>query len=37
MLEFVDVVPAPSRGDVLERLARGEITADAAVRELEQS
>ena len=36
-LEFVDIMPAASdRSEVLERLARGEITADEAVRELEQ-
>ena len=36
-LEFVDIMPAPDRSDVLERLARGEISADEAVRELEGS
>jgi hypothetical protein len=36
-LEFVDVNPAPERSEVLERLSRGEITADQAVRELEGS
>ena len=34
-LELVDVDPQPLRSDVLERLARGEVTADEAVRELE--
>jgi hypothetical protein len=34
-LEFVDTNPAPARSDVLDRLARGEITADDAIRELE--
>jgi hypothetical protein len=34
-LEFVDTNPAPSRNEVLERLARGEITAEAAIRKLE--
>ncbi len=34
-LEFVDMDPAPARSDVLERLARGEITAEDAIRELE--
>jgi hypothetical protein len=34
-LEFVDTNPAPTRNDVLERLARGEITAEDAIRELE--
>ena len=38
-LEFVDinVETAPARSDVIERLARGEINADEAVRELEGS
>src|SRR5277367_2323745 len=35
-LEFVDTNPAPARGDVLDRLARGEITADDAIRALEE-
>ncbi|MEJ1970329.1 MAG: DUF2089 domain-containing protein [Rhizomicrobium sp.] len=34
-LEFVDTNPAPARSDVLDRLARGEITAEQAVAELE--
>jgi hypothetical protein len=34
-LELVDVDPQPLRSDVLARLARGEVTADEAVRELE--
>jgi len=34
-LEFVEVDPAPARGEVLERLARGEIDAEAAIAELE--
>lgn len=34
-LEFVETNPAPSRNDVLERLKRGEITAQDAIRELE--
>ena len=34
-LEFVDESPAPARSDVLERLARGEITAEAAIAALE--
>jgi hypothetical protein len=34
-LEFVDTSPRPTRAEVLERLQRGEITADEAVRELE--
>jgi hypothetical protein len=35
MLELVEIDPAPSRSEVLERLKRGEITADEAVTELE--
>jgi hypothetical protein len=35
MLELVEIDPAPSRSEVLERLKRGEITADEAVAELE--
>ncbi len=34
-LEFVDTDPTPSRADVLDRLKRGEITAEDAIRELE--
>ncbi len=34
-LEFIDTNPAPPRSEVLERLARGEITAADAIRELE--
>ena len=34
-LEFVDTSPGPGRSDVLERLARGEITAQEAVTALE--
>ena len=34
-LEFVDTDPTPSRSEVLERLTRGEITADQAITELE--
>ena len=34
-LEFVETNPAPPRGEVLERLKRGEITAAEAIRELE--
>jgi hypothetical protein len=37
MLEFVDINPEPQRSEVLERLAKGEITADQAVLELERS
>jgi len=35
MLEVVEINPRPSRSEVLERLNRGEITADEAVAELE--
>ena len=34
-LEFVEVDPEPGREEVLERLARGEITAEQAISELE--
>jgi len=34
-LEFVETDPEPARAEVLDRLARGEITADQAVAELE--
>ncbi len=34
-LEFVETNPAPSRTEVLDRLKRGEITAQDAIRELE--
>jgi hypothetical protein len=34
-LEFVDTSPAPARGDVLERLAAGEISAEEAIAALE--
>ena len=34
-LEFVDTNPTPSRAEILDRLKRGEISADEAVRELE--
>jgi hypothetical protein len=35
-LNFVDNNPAPSRVEILERLSRGEITADDAIRLLEE-
>jgi hypothetical protein len=35
-LDFVDTNPAPSRVEILERLSRGEISADAAIQELEK-
>ena len=34
-LEFIETDPAPARDEVLDRLARGEITADQAISELE--
>ena len=34
-LEFVETNPVPNRNEVLERLKRGEITADQAIKELE--
>ena len=34
-LEFVETNPAPAKNEVLERLKRGEITAEQAIRELE--
>jgi hypothetical protein len=36
-LEFVDLDPKPGRAEVLERLGRGEITAEDAIRQLEDS
>ncbi len=34
-LEFVETNAAPSKGEILERLQQGEITADEAIREME--
>jgi hypothetical protein len=34
-LEFVDTNPQPTRGDVLERLKRGDISPEEAISELE--
>lgn len=34
-VEMADPAPRPNRGEVLERLKRGEITADQAIGELE--
>jgi hypothetical protein len=34
-LDFVEVAPAPPRDEVLDRLARGDISAEDAIRELE--
>ena len=36
-LQFVEANPTPSRTEILERLKRGEITAEDAIRELENS
>jgi hypothetical protein len=35
-LQFVETNPTPSRAEVMERLKRGEITAEEAIRELEK-
>lgn len=35
-LEFVETNPAPSRSEILERLNKGEITADEAIRLLQE-
>ena len=35
-LQFVDTNPSPSRAEVLDRLNKGEISADEAVRALEE-
>jgi hypothetical protein len=34
-LEFVDTNPSPSRSEIFDRLKRGDITAQDAIRELE--
>jgi hypothetical protein len=34
-LEFVETNPQPTRGEILDRLNRGEISAEQAIRELE--
>jgi len=34
-LEFVDTNPSPSQGEILERLKRGDINAEDAIRALE--
>ena len=34
-LEFVDTNPTPSRSEILDRLQRGEISAEDAIRELQ--
>jgi hypothetical protein len=36
-LHFVETNPTPSRAEILDRLKRGEITAEEAIRELENS
>jgi hypothetical protein len=35
-LEFVETNPTPSKIEILERLHKGEITAEAAIQEMEQ-
>src|SRR5580693_1316459 len=35
-LEFVETNPTPSKSEILERLQRGEITAEDAIREMER-
>ncbi|GAB2724419.1 DUF2089 domain-containing protein [Kitasatospora kifunensis] len=35
MLDFVEADPAPSQADIIDRLRRGEITAQQALSELE--
>jgi hypothetical protein len=35
-LQFIETNPSPSRAEVLERLKSGEITADEAIRVLEE-
>ena len=34
-LEFIETNPTPSKSEILERLGRGEITAEDAIREME--
>jgi len=34
-LQFIDTNPLPSRSEVLERLAKGKISAEQAIKELE--
>ena len=34
-LEFVETNPSPSRAEILERLASGELTPDQAIKEME--
>jgi hypothetical protein len=34
-LEFVETNPTPSRAEILERLRQGEISAEDAIREME--
>src|ERR1700750_2096357 len=35
-LQFIEIDPAPSRSELLDRLSRGEITADEAIAQLEK-
>jgi hypothetical protein len=34
-LEFIETNPTPSKAEILDRLQRGEITAEAAIQEME--
>jgi len=34
-LEFIETNPTPSRGEIIERLRQGEISAEYAIREME--
>lgn len=34
-LKFIETDPTPSRGEILERLKRGEISAEEAIRQME--
>jgi len=36
VLQFVEIDPAPSRSELLDRLSRGEITAEEAITQLEK-
>jgi hypothetical protein len=36
LLQFIETDPSPSRAEVLERLKGGEISADEAIRALEE-
>jgi hypothetical protein len=34
-LEFIETNPSPSRGEIIQRLRQGEISAEYAIREME--